>query len=167
MVGMQLSAADLTTITSTRVCKSMAIISANSQVRHSCVTHTCMHARTRVHAHTHAHTNTHTHTHRSSVYLTLTLHSPGPHAHRTPPPIVQEGEKFQVVDQGWREVMEAAAANPGALAAGEDQERLTRLQENNRWVALDQLVHTAARTVVVNDMLGGCAWMHRAFFGVS
>jgi len=31
--------------------------------------------------------------------------------------------------------METVAANPGALAMGADKERLSTLQENNRWVA--------------------------------
>lgn len=45
---------------------------------------------------------------------------------------LQEGEKFQIVDQAWRDLMELVAANPGALAMGADKERLATLQENNK-----------------------------------
>ncbi|KAF5838995.1 dynein heavy chain, N-terminal region 2-domain-containing protein [Dunaliella salina] len=43
-----------------------------------------------------------------------------------------EGEKFQIVDQSWRDLMEAVSANPSALAVGADKERLSSLQECNR-----------------------------------
>jgi hypothetical protein len=44
----------------------------------------------------------------------------------------QEGEKFQIVDSAWREIMESAAAAPGALVVGADKEKLVALIENNR-----------------------------------
>jgi len=43
-----------------------------------------------------------------------------------------EGEKFQIVDQAWRDLMEAVSANPAALAVGADKERLSSLQDCNQ-----------------------------------
>eukprot|EP00983_Pelagomonas_calceolata_P119003 1160559-Pelagomonas_calceolata.AAC.10 len=46
--------------------------------------------------------------------------------------LLQEGEKFQIVDQAWRDLMEAVSANPAALAVGADKERLSSLQDCNQ-----------------------------------
>ncbi|KXZ55711.1 DHC8 protein [Gonium pectorale] len=44
----------------------------------------------------------------------------------------EEGEKFQLVDQSWREVMESTAASPACVIVAEDREKLLALQEANR-----------------------------------
>ena len=44
----------------------------------------------------------------------------------------EEGDKFQVVDQAWREIMDSAAANPASLAVAADKEKLVLLEENNK-----------------------------------
>eukprot|EP00201_Polytomella_parva_P020499 CAMPEP_0175042260 /NCGR_PEP_ID=MMETSP0052_2-20121109/2450_1 /TAXON_ID=51329 ORGANISM="Polytomella parva, Strain SAG 63-3" /NCGR_SAMPLE_ID=MMETSP0052_2 /ASSEMBLY_ACC=CAM_ASM_000194 /LENGTH=3805 /DNA_ID=CAMNT_0016305023 /DNA_START=33 /DNA_END=11446 /DNA_ORIENTATION=+ len=44
----------------------------------------------------------------------------------------EEGEKFQVVDTAWREVMEGCNANPSCLSVAADKEVLSALQENNK-----------------------------------
>eukprot|EP00951_Prasinocladus_malaysianus_P022062 scaffold183895_cov39-Prasinocladus_malaysianus.AAC.3 len=43
----------------------------------------------------------------------------------------EEGEKFQQVDQMWREMMEEAAKTPACLIIAQDKERLRMLQECN------------------------------------
>ncbi|KAG2501733.1 hypothetical protein HYH03_000233 [Edaphochlamys debaryana] len=44
----------------------------------------------------------------------------------------EEGEKFQVVDTSWRELMEATSVTPSCTTVAEDRERLMALQEANR-----------------------------------
>jgi dynein heavy chain len=43
-----------------------------------------------------------------------------------------EGEKFQIVDQAWREIMESANADPDCLVVGASKEKLVMLEESNR-----------------------------------
>lgn len=44
----------------------------------------------------------------------------------------EEGEKFQLVDQAWRDVMDSANSNPSALVIGADKDKLIMLEENNK-----------------------------------
>eukprot|EP01018_Ginkgo_biloba_P022956 Gb_30436 [translate_table: standard] len=44
----------------------------------------------------------------------------------------EEGEKFQIVDQTWRDIMKKTAGAPGCLDASKDAERLQKLKEANR-----------------------------------
>eukprot|EP00798_Chlamydomonas_sp_ICE-L_P012761 gene12761-16012_t len=44
----------------------------------------------------------------------------------------EEGEKFQIVDQAWRDVMESANASPSCLVIAADKEKLVALEENNK-----------------------------------
>jgi hypothetical protein len=53
----------------------------------------------------------------------------------------EAGEKFGMVDASWRDIMDAAAANPSALAAGKSRERLDTLNEANQ--LLDQIQKSA------------------------
>lgn len=43
----------------------------------------------------------------------------------------EEGDKFATVDAAWKDVMDAASADPSALSAGRDRERLETLREAN------------------------------------
>eukprot|EP01018_Ginkgo_biloba_P016070 Gb_13037 [translate_table: standard] len=43
-----------------------------------------------------------------------------------------EGEKFQIVDQTWRDIMKKTAGAPGCLDAWKDAKRLQKLKEANR-----------------------------------
>jgi dynein heavy chain, axonemal len=43
----------------------------------------------------------------------------------------EEGDKFGTVDAAWRDVMDITAADPTALAAGRDRERLESLRDAN------------------------------------
>jgi hypothetical protein len=44
----------------------------------------------------------------------------------------EAGEKFGMVDASWRDIMDSAAADPSALAAGKSRERLDTLNEANQ-----------------------------------
>lgn len=61
---------------------------------------------------------------------TLVVCARAPRAVCAPP---QEGEKFQVVDTAWRELMEGASVAPGALVVGADKEKLVALQVGRGW----------------------------------
>lgn len=46
----------------------------------------------------------------------------------------EAGEKFGMVDTSWRDIMDAAAADPSALSAGKSRERLDTLNEANQFL---------------------------------
>ena len=67
----------------------------------------------------------------------------------------EAGEKFGMVDASWRDIMDAASADPSALSAGKSRERLDTLNEAN------QLLDEIQKSVFLfrfADWL--CCWPH-------